>query len=193
MRSTVLGMAFAVVLVACAGESEIEVAGPPGVTGGTGGKPDGGLQLKDSGGSVDAKCVADKLETEVVKMPLDLVIYLDSSDSMGTALAKIKSTFTQSFAGVMDQSGIDFIVITIAAADTITSPTNPSKYFFYPRGTGSGEIPLGFLNTFDKPPSPNTQPATGPDWRRSRRCSRSPTRAPDPRPRRRNSRTSSTT
>lgn len=160
-------MAFATVFVACAGESGIEVAGPPAVTGGSGGKSDAGLQLQDGGSGTDAKCVADKLETEVVKMPLDLVIYLDSSDSMGNALSKIKATFTQSFAGVMDQSGIDFIVITIAAADTITSPTNPSKYFFYPRGTGSGEIPLGFLNTFDQPPGPGKLPAGGwSDWSR---------------------------
>jgi hypothetical protein len=167
MRTTVIGMALAAIFVACAGEAEIEVAGPPAVTGGSGGKADGGIQIStDAAGDVD--CVAKTLTPKDVKLPLDLVIYLDGSTSMTDRLAKIQQEFDKSFSTVMVASGVDYQVITIGPAPIVAAPADPARYFFYPRpGTGSSEIPQAFLTTFYAPPAAGKLPLKGwSEWAR---------------------------
>lgn len=160
-------MVLAAIFVACAGETDIEVAGPPAVTGGSGGKGDGGIQIsKDASGDVD--CVAKTQTPKDVKLPLDLVIYLDGSSSMKDRLAKIQSEFDKSFSTVMVTSGVDYRVITIGPAPIVAAPADPARYFFYPRpGTGSSEIPQAFVTTFDAPPAAGKPPLKGwSEWAR---------------------------
>lgn len=121
----------------------------------------GSLNLPTSDADADADCEAQTLSSTLEKKPLDIVIYFDSSSSMGSARTAIQQSFDQYFSQALEKSQIDYRVITIAASPLVTAPANPTRYFFYPRGTGSKEIPAGFLNTFDTPPAPGKEPALG--------------------------------
>lgn len=161
----------------CASEESSEVAGPPAVpevggSAGVGGglNMGGSLNVPDAGvggGGGGQACVAQSLEATLEKRPLDIVIYLDWSDSMGGAVGAIKQSFDKSFSATMEASGVDYRVIMIAPAPFVVKPADPSRYFFFYRSTGSGDIPGAFLATFDHPPGANKQPAGGwSEWAR---------------------------
>jgi hypothetical protein len=166
---------IACLLFGCASEEALDVAGPPAVgsTGGAAGAG-GGLNLGGSvnvpdggGGDAGESCVAQTLEATLEKRPLDFVILIDSSPSMGSAVSAIAKTFDQSFATTMDASGVDYRVIMIAPKPFVTNPADPSRYFHYPRSNGSGDIPQAFLSTFKNPPGAGKLPAAGwSEWAR---------------------------
>jgi hypothetical protein len=150
-----------VLMTGCAQGAADDVADGQTATGGgggTGGKLNGlGGQASDA--QVD--CVEETLTSTLIKKPLDIVIYLDSSSSMGTATAAIKANFDKYFSQKLVDSGIDYRVIAISAAPPVPNPADPSRYFFYPRGTGSGSLTIDFLVTFSTPPAANQEPLKG--------------------------------
>src|SRR5688572_692099 len=137
----------------CAADRPADVAGndvPMGGAGGTSaGGTGGGLSL-DAGssgsGGAGGICGKFSVAAAVQKRPLDLVIHLDMSDSMGNAVNAVKASFDQSFSTVMEQSGVDYRVIMISNSPFVLNPADPSRYFHLKHGTGSVELPAVFLS-----------------------------------------------
>jgi hypothetical protein len=165
MRFRWIGLWLGIALsTGCAHDEPSEVAGPPGVggsgSGGSGGGTGGGLGgwPSDDAGT---NCVASTLTSELVKKPLDIIIYLDSSDSMGSAVSAIQQSFDVSFSQTLEQSQVDYRVITIGGVVLVTNPADPSRYFQYELGMGSSQLPSAILTTFSTPPAPGKQPLLG--------------------------------
>jgi hypothetical protein len=140
----------------CAADEPAEVAGndvPMGGFGGTSAGGTGGLSL-DAGssgsGGAGGSCGKFSVAAAVGKRPLDLVIHLDMSDSMGNAVNAVKASFDQSFSTVMEQSGVDYRVIMISNSSFVPNPADPSRYFHLQHSTGSGELPAVFLSLYDQ-------------------------------------------
>lgn len=157
-RGKIALVVTACTLLGCAGSEAEEVAGNDVPMGGSGGKGSvggggGGLGF-DAGtsgsGGMPVECVQFNVAAEVSKRPLDLVIHLDMSDSMGNAVNAVKASFDQSFSTVMDQSGVDYRVIMISDDPFVPNPADPSRYFHLKHSTGSSELPAVFLSLYDQ-------------------------------------------
>src|SRR5262245_22465060 len=88
----------------------------------------GGGVVLDGGQDPPDACAAASLEAKIEKRPLDIVIYVDWSDSMGNAVNAIQKSFDQSFSQSMVASGIDYRVIMIAPKSFVANPADPSRY-----------------------------------------------------------------
>jgi hypothetical protein len=82
----------------------------------TGGATSGGkLDLAGAqdvpGGAETGECAAQMLEPEVEHQGVDVIVVVDTSNSMAAAIAAVEASINADFAAILDASGIDYRVI----------------------------------------------------------------------------------
>jgi len=63
----------------------------------------------------DAACASSSAEATLTKKPIDIVFVVDNSGSMGDDIEFVQTNINANFASIIDQSGIDYRVIVVAA------------------------------------------------------------------------------
>jgi hypothetical protein len=142
--------------------------GSGGSTGGTTGEADeseGGAGKLDLGWSADLpasdtdnECAAQMLEAEVMSQGVDVLVVVDTSNSMSDAIAAVENSINADFAAILEASGIDYRVIVagdyppggqldicitmpLSSTDCNPAPAVPAvtgRYKHYDASTGSG-------------------------------------------------------
>ena len=109
------------------------------------------------GEQVEAACVQDNAEATLELRPIDIVITIDTSGSMGQEIAGVQSNINQNFAGIIEQSGIDYRVIVISDNDVcIMGSLNPSgcgqstppTFYWVDYGIGSDDTWCAILDSY---------------------------------------------
>jgi hypothetical protein len=129
----------------------------------------------------DAACATTVAAANVVHRPVDIIVSVDTSPSMGEAVAAVRTNINVNFATILESSGIDYRVILLAdypslcidpplgGADCTTPPANPantSRFFQYSISMGSTEGLSRQLDTYNTA-DPNGAAAGGwSDWTR---------------------------
>ena len=115
-------------------------------------------------------CVSETLDPEVVSIPVDILLVVDTSFSMAPAIGAVQNSINVDFAQILEQSGIDYQVIVLGGlTDTqvpicISSPLsntdcNPpppvpainDHYKHYDAETGSGAFLTNILAWYATP------------------------------------------
>lgn len=117
----------------------------------------------------DTSCATTRAAVELVREPVDIIIALDNSGSMGDEARAVESNINGSFAEILEQSQVDYRVILIsehrerASQDTAVCITRPlsslsdcpaeqpalsDRFFHYSASIGSGNSFRVLLETF---------------------------------------------
>lgn len=108
----------------------------------------------------DAECVAQSLEADLHLKPVDVLLVVDTSNSMNDAIAALEASINGDFAAILEQSGLDYQVIVAAdyppaaqlsvcismplsGTDCMPPPAVPATtvhYLHYDASTGSGSF-----------------------------------------------------
>lgn len=67
-------------------------------------------------------CVEVQAQAEGTERPVDIILIVDSTGSMGAAIARVEQVINQHFAAVLDAAGVDYQVILLASTVTIEGP-----------------------------------------------------------------------
>ncbi|MGI5862952.1 MAG: MopE-related protein, partial [Myxococcales bacterium] len=124
---------------------------------------------------------------EPVYRPVDVIFVVDNSGSMTDEIVAVENNINNSFAAIMDQSGLDYRVIMLskhgrAAQDqsicisaplgasnnkcNSSCPTNASRFFHYSIEIGSYDSLFQVLDTYAKTDSCNRAPGGWRNWLR---------------------------
>ncbi len=103
-------------------------------------------QEADGGLDEDSACVAQSAEATLVKKPVDIILVIDNSGSMGGEIKAVQSNINNNLAKIIGDSGLDYRVILLSrhgSADNgqsvcISSPLS---------GTSCNPIPAQPVNT----------------------------------------------
>ncbi len=97
----------------------ISASGPASTTGGADSTSGDPIKL-DMGPPTDLpsatggeECVADVVEAQVELVPIDVVLVVDTSNSMAAAIASVESSINNDFAAILGASGIDYRVVVL--------------------------------------------------------------------------------
>jgi hypothetical protein len=88
-----------------------------GSQGGNGGEifiPSAGAGMNDGGLDPETACAAQSAAATLGKKPVDIIIVIDNSGSMGNEIEAVQKNINVNFAQIIEQSGIDYRVILIA-------------------------------------------------------------------------------
>lgn len=112
----------------------------------------------------DSACADTAAEATLVRVPVDIIITIDSSGSMNGEIAAVQRNINSNLAAILDASGVDYRVILIGAypAICITAPlsgisscTSPpadpisgERFFHYERVIGSTNSFQRILDTY---------------------------------------------
>lgn len=129
---------------------------------------DDGLPTDPSG----EDCVAEVQDANAQSIPIDVVLVVDTSGSMGEAVAAVEGSINSDFAAILEQSNIDYRVVVLArygagggnggicieaplsGTDCIDPPSLPAvteRYQHYDQQTGSGALLSNIVNRFSQP------------------------------------------
>ena len=116
------------------------------------------------------ECAADTIEPELTSVPVDIILVIDTSFSMGDAIAAVQTSINVDFAQILMDSGVDYRLVVLGAqTDTqvpicISAPLsgtdcNPppavpainDTYKHYDAETGSGAFLNSILNWHSMP------------------------------------------
>jgi hypothetical protein len=136
----------------------------------TGPKLDVSAGDEDLPSATTGECVAETLDPEVVSIPVDILLVVDTSFSMAPAIGAVQNSINVDFAQILEQSGIDYQVIVLGGlTDTqvpicISAPLsntdcNPppavpainDHYKHYDAETGSGAFLSSILTWYATP------------------------------------------
>jgi hypothetical protein len=136
----------------------------------TGPKLDVSTDEEDLPSATTGECVAETLDPEVVSIPVDILLVVDTSFSMAPAIDAVETSINVDFAQILEQSGIDYRVIVLGAQTNtqvpicISSPLsntdcNPTPavpaindhYKHYDAETGSGAFLASILLWYATP------------------------------------------
>lgn len=86
----------------------------------------GAMNGPDSGCSVEcvilpSSCGQQSAEAEIVPLPVDIIIVIDNSGSMSTEIKGVQDNINKNFAAILENSGLDYRVILVAAYGKYTS------------------------------------------------------------------------
>ncbi len=133
----------------------------------------------------DRACADTAAEASLVSRPVDIIIVIDSSGSMGGEIAAVQRNINENLAMILDGARIDYRVILIGAypAICIYSPLGgnvdcsppvdgPSgidgtRFFQYNRRVGSTNSLRLILETFDRPDPLHPSSMGWQDWLRA--------------------------
>lgn len=164
-----------------------ELGGSGGGGAGVGGKPsssDGGLFDIPDGGANDAMltedtaCVATVAEATLTRRPVDIIFVIDNSPSMSDEIISVQRNINDSFAALIEASGVDYRVIMLAEhgdalaedsvcigaplSGTTCAPlppapvNNPPRFFHYSYPNESHNSLCNILGTYNN--NNNVQP-----------------------------------
>jgi hypothetical protein len=195
-RAVVPAAALALGIIAhgCSGADEVgasssgDVAGPGAGQGGGGTAQGGAGPGSGTGGDIfdptsgagglsdDTACASQSAEAKLEKKPVDVVIVIDNSGSMGQEIVGVQNNINANFAQIIEASGVDYRVILLAKhgkADPdesvcIEAPlsgipmggcatppaqpvNNPNKFFHYSFEVASHNSLCLVLTRFDQP------------------------------------------
>lgn len=139
----------------------------------------------------DAACAAESASATLTKKPVDIIVVIDNSGSMGAEIAGVQDNVNQNFASIIEQSGLDYRVIMLArhgkasssqsvcveaplsgipAGGCATPPAqpvnNPPKFFHYSTEIASRDSWCKILSTFSAPDEFNLAPTGWKEWLR---------------------------
>jgi hypothetical protein len=84
-------------------------------------------------------CANVEVKADLVLRPIDIVIVVDTSSTMGPAVAQVEAEINGSFTSIIQAAGIDYRVILLSSGVTIGPPLSTSgRFFSYDIATGSG-------------------------------------------------------
>lgn len=152
----------------------------------------GGMKLDVGAGTTTTEgesedtgaCAASTLEPEVETLPVDVIVVIDTSSTMGPASAQVEANINDSFAQVLGQSGLDYRVILVSGYGTAEqvcvapplggagcnppppAPVNTSRFFHYDRATGTAEFLQNIIAWYDEPDPNGLAPGGWSDWLR---------------------------
>ena len=195
MRWGVVGCALFVgtALPSCGpdGDSEASNAGTPANDAGGDGSSDkdapddstvwteGG---QSDGGGPDA-CAAQSEQATLEKMPVDIIMYVDTSSTMGPASASVEQNINTNLAQVLTSANVDFRLIALAGygsgdqlcvdpplggalctPDPPALPANTNQFFHYTSAGGSGALFDNILAWYTAPDTLGTAPDGWKTW-----------------------------
>lgn len=157
-----------------------------GTTAGPGAKLDLGAAADMPADTEGQECAAQVLEAEVAFVPIDVLLVVDTSNSMNAAITAVEQSINADFAQIMDDSGLDFrvivagdyppgeqldICITMPLSGTDCAPppavpANTARYFHYDAITGSGAFLDNIIAWFSAPDPHGLAPGGYSDWLR---------------------------
>lgn len=88
----------------------------------------------------DASCASFEAMASVARIPLDVILVVDSSNSFDPPRRAINMTLTRSLVTALDNAMVDYRVVAVGGAITAPPPTMPPRYFYANRGIGSGGL-----------------------------------------------------
>ena len=181
-----------VALPACAGDDSDTTAGPgaggPSLDAGQSGVDAAAdaIVWTDTGGQADGTgaCVAESQQGSLEKMPVDIIMYVDTSGTMAPASASVEANINANLAQVLEAANVDFRLIVLSGygADSLLCvdpplggapcepdpppvPANTSRFFHYPAGDcGSGALFDNILNWYTEPDTLGTAPNGWSAW-----------------------------
>ncbi|MBL8685177.1 MAG: hypothetical protein JNK05_38725 [Myxococcales bacterium] len=92
----------------------------------------------------DTSCASFDATASVVRLPLDVIVVVDSSNSFDRPRGAISSTLAPNLISALERAMVDYRVIVVGGAITAPPATMPRRYFYVNRGIGSGGL-LGEL------------------------------------------------
>ncbi|MDC0674382.1 hypothetical protein [Nannocystis radixulma] len=145
---------------------------PTSTTVSTSGTPklDLGVQ-PDQGDMTTGECAAQMLEPQVQSIPVDVIVVVDTSNSMQAAIAAVEASINVDFAAILAASNIDYRVIVLgdyppgdqlsicissplSGTDCNAPPPVPAvteRYKHYDAATGSGAFLANILAWYSAP------------------------------------------
>ncbi len=132
---------------------------------------EGGVKL-DVGGDLDlpgattGECVSSSLAPEVTSQPVDIIVVVDTSDSMGAAIAAVEASINVDFAAILEGGEVDYRLVVLgewpticvaaplSATDCDPAPAVPAiteRYKHYDAATGSGGFLAVILQWYSTP------------------------------------------
>ena len=176
-------------LAACGADDSItasneSVGGASGSgSGGTGNVIGVGGGSSTGGGS---SCVADSAAAKLEREPVDIILVVDTSNSMNAASTSVEANINTQFAAALTQGQLDYRVIAIAdygpgsklcvdpplggapcAPQPPATPANTTNFFQYSRSTGSSGFLGNVLSSFNAPDPHGAAPGGWSDWLRA--------------------------
>jgi len=125
----------------------------------------GDVEVADFGDGDEGPACA-RASDEAVPMPVDIIIGIDQSASMGEERDGVRTWINDSLAGILDAAGLDYRVILIQSGFCMEPPlgnatdctaSNPPRYYNVAHGVNSSDLLTIFLWTYDGTSrSPNT-------------------------------------
>lgn len=103
----------------------------------------------------DSECASQMVDAELTLRPVDVIMVVDTSSSMGAAIAAMEASINDDFAAILAASGLDYRVIVVAeypavcivmplsGTDCNPAPAVPAvteQYTHYNGATGSGNF-----------------------------------------------------
>lgn len=138
----------------------------------------------------DRACADTAAEAMVVRLPVDIIIAIDSSGSMSGEIAAVERNIDRNLASILDAEGVDYRVIVVAEyrdsggdpGDGICigmplsaipdctspprSPVNGARFFHYDARVGSTNSFQVLLDTYDAPDPHGLAPNGWREWLR---------------------------
>jgi hypothetical protein len=169
----------AATLLACSSDGASDDTAGAGASGattgngasGSGASGNGGNAVGGAGGSPDPTCARGSAEVPLAKKPIDIVLVVDNSGTMGPFIAAVQANLDASFAAPIEQSGIDYRLIVVGdhgnvdPDDSICVPAplssttcmpvpeqpglNPPIFFHYSTEIGSLNSVCTLLGSYD--------------------------------------------
>ena len=150
---------------------------------------DSGTQT-DGALNADSACASQSSEAALEKKPVDIIIAIDNSGSMGEEIVGVQNNINQNFAQIIENSGVDYRVILVAkhgkanpdesicveaplsgipAGGCATPPAKPvlgPRFFQYDTEVASHNSLCILMSTFSTPDLNGFAPNGWKDWLR---------------------------
>lgn len=133
------------------------------------------------GGQTTGECASQSLEPDLQLRAVDVLIVIDTSNSMGAAIAAVEASINDDFAAILEASGIPYQVIVageygsiciiapLSGTDCNPAPAVPAiteVYKHYDASTGSGSFLNNILAWYAAPDPHGFVPTGYQEWLR---------------------------
>ncbi|PRP93619.1 vWA domain-containing protein [Enhygromyxa salina] len=131
------------------------------------------------------ECAAETIDPELSSIPVDILLVVDTSNSMGSAIMAVEASINVDFAQILADSGVDYRLIVLGAhsnsqvpicissplSNTDCNPPPPAPainatYKHYDAETGSGAFLASILGWYATPDKHNLAPGGYQDFLR---------------------------